>query len=176
MRRILTSALLATALVGCAGTKAPPPRPAGGPAQPAQPVSTAAPSTPGAITAAAITAATQLFAANPTHDTGVNDTWLRHRDLLTAALTEQLLAGPAQPETATWRAWRTHQATVTARAAPVTDDAPADSATVAVRRLSLLLTAHGRNGWISRTRLGVVLTLNRAPDGRWLVGGIHVDI
>jgi hypothetical protein len=175
MRRILTAALLATALAGCGGTKTPAPKTTGS-AQPPAPVSTAAPSTPAAITSVAITAATQLFSTDPGHDAGSNGTWLRHRDLLTAALTEQLLAMPPQPQTATWRAWRTHQATVTAQADPVTDDAPADSPTLAVRRLSLRLTARGRAGWTSRTRMGVVLTLSRAPNGRWLVGGIHVDI
>jgi hypothetical protein len=175
MRRLLAGALLATALAGCGGTKTPAPKTASS-TQPPTPVSTTAQSTPAAITSAAITAATQLFSANPAHDAGLNVSWLRHRDLLTAALIERLLSMPAQPETATWRTWRTHQATVTAQADPVTDDAPADSPNLAVRRLSLLLTAHGRDGWTSRTRMGVVLTLNRAPNGRWLVGGIHVDI
>jgi hypothetical protein len=180
MRRILTIALLAVALAGCTATKAPRQQAAANSSQPPPAAAAAAehpaPATAGSITAAAITSADRLFAADPAHDAGLNGTWLRHRDLLTAALTEQLLTAPAQPETATWRAWRTHQATVTAQADPVTDDAPADSANLAVRRLSLLLTARGRAGWISRTRLGVVLTLNRAPNGRWLVGGIHVDI
>jgi hypothetical protein len=176
MRRILTTALLAVALAGCTATKAPRPRPAVSSAQPPQPVERPAPATAGSITAAALTAAGQLFAADPAQDAGLDATWLRHRELLTAGLAQQLLAMPARQEAAIWRAWRLHKATVTAHAEPVTDDAPADSATAAVRRLSLLLSAHGRDGWISRTRLGVVLTLTRAPNGRWLVGGIHVVI
>lgn len=175
MRRLFATALLAVVLAGCGGSKsAPPPRASAAP--PSTPASTAALSAPATITAAATTAAHLLFSANPATDAGLNDTWLRHRDLLTAALTAQLLTAPAEPETAVWRGWRTHLATITAQPAPVTDDAPADSATLAVRRLLLLLTARGRDGWTSQTRMGVVLTLNRAPNGHWLVGGIHVDV
>jgi hypothetical protein len=167
--------LLAIAGAGCSSPKASPPH--GPAATTAAAQTTLVPTTaPGAITAAAVAAATRLFSGNPTQDAGLDAAWLRCRVLLTPALTAQLLHQQAAPEDATWRSWRTHQATVSVHADPVADDAPTDTATLAVRRLALVLTAHGRNGWADRTRLGVVLTLNRAPNGRWLVGGIHVDI
>jgi heat shock protein HslJ len=147
MRRILTIALVAVALAGCTATKAPRPQTAASSTQPLPAAERPAPATAGSITAAAIAAADRLFAADTAHDAGLDATWLRHRELLTAALTQQLLAMPAEQETATWRAWRIHQATITAHGQLVTDDAPADSATLAVRRLSLLLTANGGAGW-----------------------------
>ncbi len=138
---------------------------------------TSSTSTPsGSPSNAALHAATILFGADTATDASFNASWLRHRALLTPAFAQQLARAAQGSSDAHWQAWASHKAVLSVTAELITDDQPTDTPTIALRHLELTLTPRGSGGWRgAATQLGVVFTLG-AVDGRWLVGGVRVDV
>ncbi|MFI2373176.1 hypothetical protein [Streptomyces sp. NPDC018833] len=86
---------------------------------------------------------------------------------------------PASAAGAQWNTWSSHEAWTTAHAglADPDEDAPADTAVLAYRTVSVEGTAHGRDGWRGPgPRLHAGLTLTRGDaSSPWRISQVIVD-
>ena len=97
--------------------------------------------------------------------------------LMTPTLAAQVRAGVAAvPPSSAFLAWRRHQATTVAGAAPTHDSgAPPDTTTLAHRSFAVAVTPTGRDGWTGPTQTHVeFITLSRPGPGEpWRVADVQ---